>query len=80
MKQLFVVLCLILAGVAALEFCRGWFTASSGETAHGVNISVGVDQDRIRDDEAAVKEKLTGIRGTAEVTERQTGTAPDRRP
>ena len=63
MKQLLIALVLVAVGVAALGFYRGWFTASSGDTAHGVNVSVGVNQDKIREDEAAVKEKLHGHGG-----------------
>ncbi|HEX4590999.1 MAG TPA: hypothetical protein VH120_13770 [Gemmataceae bacterium] len=58
MKPFLVVVVLFLAGVACLGFYRGWFTASSGDTAHGVNVSIGVDQDKIRADEAAIKEKV----------------------
>jgi hypothetical protein len=61
MKQFFVVLLLVLAGVACLGFYRGWFTASSGDTAHGANVTIGVDQDKIRADEAKVKEKVQGL-------------------
>jgi hypothetical protein len=65
MKQLLVVLVLVLAGVACLGFYRGWFTASKSDTGHGVNVSVDVNQDKIREDEAKVKEKLHGIGGKA---------------
>jgi len=81
MKQLLIALVLVLVGVAALGFYRGWFTASGGDTAHGVNVSVGVNQDRIREDEAAVKKKLQGQGGTAkESPGGRTGSAPDRGP
>ena len=63
MKKLAVVLVLVLAGIACLGFYRGWFTASTGDTAHGVNVSIGVDRDKIRDDESKVKEKIQGLQG-----------------
>jgi hypothetical protein len=83
MKQIVVVLLLIVAGVACLGFYRGWFTASSGDTPHGANVTIGVDQDKIRADEAKVKEKIQGLGGKAkESSEGKTepSGAPDNRP
>jgi hypothetical protein len=83
MKQLLVVLVLVAAGVAALGFYRGWFTASSGDTAHGVNVSIGVDQDKIRQDEAKVKEQIHNLGGKAKessIEKTDSPRDPDRRP
>jgi hypothetical protein len=80
MKQLLVITVLVLAGVACLGFYRGWFTASSGDTAHGVNVSIGVDQDKIRADEAAVKEKVHGIGGKPKESPGGTTDSPGRQP
>jgi hypothetical protein len=65
MKQLFVVLVLVIAGIACLGFYRGWFTASTGDTTHGANVTIGVDQEKIKADEAKVKEKVHDLGGKA---------------
>lgn len=78
MKQLFVIAVLVLAGVACLGFYRGWFTASSGDTAHGVNVSIGVDQDKIRADEAAVKDKVHDLGGRPKESSAKTPDSPGR--
>jgi hypothetical protein len=61
MKQLLVVVVLIVAGIACLGFYRGWFTASTGDSGHGANVTIGVNQEKIREDEAKVKEKVHGL-------------------
>jgi hypothetical protein len=65
MKQLAIVLVLVVAGIAAVGFYRGWFTASTGDTGHGGNVTIGVNQDKIREDEAKVKENVHGLGGKA---------------
>jgi hypothetical protein len=81
LKQLAVVIVLVVAGVVCLGFYRGWFTASSGDTAHGVNVTIGVDQEKIREDEAKVKEKVHGLGGKAkDDTEGRTEPTPAQRP
>ena len=65
MRKLLFILFVLAVVVLVVGFYRGWFTASTGDTAHGVNVSIGVDQEKIREDEAKVKEKVHGLGGKA---------------
>jgi hypothetical protein len=38
MKRVAIVIWLVVAVVAVVGFYRGWFTASMGDTAYGVNV------------------------------------------
>jgi hypothetical protein len=62
MKNLLVALVLIVAGVAAFGFYRGWFQVSTGDAEHKSDITISVDKDKISADEKKAKEaghKLT---------------------
>ncbi len=80
MKQLAIALVLVVIGVAALGVYRGWFTAYTGDTGHGGNLTIGIDQDKIREDEAKVKEKVHGLGGKAADGAAAPARDPDRQP
>jgi hypothetical protein len=50
MKGLFAVLVLLVFGVVGLGFYQGWFRLSKGATDDKVNVTLTVDQDKIKDD------------------------------
>jgi hypothetical protein len=55
MRRLLVVLVVLLAGVAALGYYRGWFTVSTN--------AVTLDKEKLQEDEEKAKAKLEGLRG-----------------
>jgi hypothetical protein len=55
------VLLLLAAGVIGLGFYLGWFHFSKDSDGQKTNISITVDQDKIREDEKRAKEKVQGI-------------------
>jgi hypothetical protein len=61
MKGLFVVLVLLLIGIAGLGFYRVWFNLSSDNTDHKSNVTFTLDQDKFKKDEEMAKEKVQGI-------------------
>jgi hypothetical protein len=77
MKNLLVALVLIVAGVAAFGFYRGWFRVSTGDAEHKSDITISVDKDKISADEIKVKD--AGHKLTQPATGKTTPD-PDRRP
>jgi hypothetical protein len=61
MKGFFVVLVVLLIGTIGLGFYRGWFRLSSDNVDHKANVTLSVDQDKIREDEKTVKEKVQDL-------------------
>jgi hypothetical protein len=61
MKALFVVVVLLLVGIAGLGFYRGWFQLSMDNTNHKSNTTITVDKDKLREDEQKGKEKVQGF-------------------
>jgi hypothetical protein len=57
-KGLFAVLLVVVLGVAGLGFYQGWFQLSSHNTESKSNVTLSVDQDKIRADEEKVKDKV----------------------
>ena len=57
-KTLLVVVVLLLAGIAALGFHRGWFHLSTNSTDQKPSATITVDKDKIHADEEAAKEKV----------------------
>jgi hypothetical protein len=58
MKRFLIVLLLLVAGVVGLGFYLGWFHLSTSSTAQKTNITITIDQDKIREDEEKTKEKV----------------------
>lgn len=56
MKNLLIVLVLIVLGVAAFGFYRGWFQVSTADADHKANVTFTVDQDKVHQDEQKLKE------------------------
>jgi uncharacterized protein HemX len=59
MKRLLFVLIVLVAGVAALGWYRGWFTVSTGTD----ELNVKMNKDQLKDDEEKAKAKLEGLKG-----------------
>jgi hypothetical protein len=58
MKSLLFVLILLVAGVAALGWYRGWFTVSTGTD----EVNVKMNKEQLKDDEEKAKAKLEGLK------------------
>jgi beta-lactam-binding protein with PASTA domain len=58
MRRLLFILVVLVAGLAALGYYRGWFTVSDS--------AVTVDKEKVQEDEAKAKAKLEGLKGQAE--------------
>jgi hypothetical protein len=68
------VLFVLLVGVVALGFYRGWFALSSSRPDAGnnkVNVNLTVDRGKMQEDAEAVKNKATQLTGN--VTEEAKG-------
>jgi hypothetical protein len=58
MKALFSLAVLLLIGIVAVGFYRGWFQVSTNNTENKSNATITVDKDKIRVDEGKAKEKV----------------------
>jgi hypothetical protein len=73
-RTIITVLFVLLVGVVALGFYRGWFALSSGSpdaATNKVNVNLTVDRGRMQEDAEMVKNKATQIAGN--VTEEAKG-------
>jgi hypothetical protein len=61
MSRLCAVFLLLAAGIAGLGFYLGWFSVSTARTKDTVNVTVTMDQDKIREDKEKAKEKVQEI-------------------
>lgn len=55
--RLLIVFVLIVAGVAAFGFYRGWFHLTSDGTTDKSNVTLTVDKDKIQQDKNEAREK-----------------------
>jgi cell division protein FtsB len=60
MRRLLFVLVVVVAGVAALGYYRGWFTVS---TVGKQEVDLKMDNEKLKEDEAKAKAKLEGLKG-----------------
>jgi hypothetical protein len=58
MNRFLIVLLLLVAGIVGLGYYLGWFRLSTDRTDQKTNITITVDQEKIREDEAKAKEKV----------------------
>ena len=66
MRRFIIVLFVLVLGVVAFGFYRGWFAFSSRDTDDGtnkVNVNLTVDRDKMHQDAQAVKQKTTELTG-----------------
>jgi predicted negative regulator of RcsB-dependent stress response len=75
MKRLLIVFLLVVAGVVGLGFYLGWFQLSTISTDQKTNISITVDQNKMREDEEKAKEK---VQDAGHKLKEQTGTEKSR--
>jgi hypothetical protein len=61
MNRFLVVLLLLVAGVVGLGFYLGWFRFSTGSEGQKTNITITVDQEKIREDEEKAKQKVQQV-------------------
>jgi predicted negative regulator of RcsB-dependent stress response len=61
MNRFLVVLLLLVAGVVGLGFYLGWFRFSTDSEGQKTNITITVDQEKIREDEEKAKEKVQQV-------------------
>jgi hypothetical protein len=67
-RTVITVLLVLLVGVAALGFYRGWFALSSRSPEAGsnkVNVNLTVDRDKMQEDAEAVKSRAAELTGKA---------------
>jgi hypothetical protein len=77
MKNFLVVVVIVLAGVAAFGFYRGWFRVSTGDAEHKTDVTFTVDKDKLAEDEKKLKD-AGGAR--KKPSDGQTTPEPERRP
>ncbi len=73
-------LLVLLVGVAAVGFYRGWFTLSSHRPDAGsnnVNINLTVDRDKMQEDAEAVQVKATELAGKVTEQAPESGEPPN---
>lgn len=64
MKRLFIVLVVLVIGIAALGFYRGWFDVKWEKTPEGKGQVTGtVDNEKIEQDRKRAVEKVQGVGG-----------------
>ncbi len=66
MKTLLVIAFVVLVGIAGFGFYQGWFRVSTEGTEQQPSATISVDKDKIREDEASVREKVFGSDETEE--------------
>ena len=54
-----IVIVLIVAGVVALGFYRGWFHLTSDSATDKPNVTVTVDKDKVQQDKQRAKDKVS---------------------
>ena len=60
MKRLVIGIMILLAGVIGFGFYQGWFVVSADDSGHKANVTLTVDQDKIRADEKRASDKVIG--------------------
>jgi len=66
MKRLFFLLVLVAAAVVAVGFYQGWFSVVTSTTPDGKqNINLTVDKDKIKSDEAKLKDGAKEVKDKA---------------
>jgi len=61
MMRMFLVLALIVAGVAGLGVYMGWFHFSSGSDGKNAHVTVSVDKGRIQEDKDKAVDKVKDL-------------------
>ena len=61
MRRLFVVLVLVVVGVAVLGYYRDWFRITTANDSRTVNVNVTMDKQKVKEDEEKAKEKLQEV-------------------
>ena len=65
MKTLVFVVFLLLVGMVAVGFYRGWFQLSTDASDQRPNATITVDKDKFRHDEQEAKDKIQGFENAA---------------
>lgn len=76
MSRIFLVLVVVVAGVAGLGFYRGWFHLTSDRTSDTSNVTLTVDQGRIQEDKNAMRDKARDMDPNPQPTTAPSGTTP----
>ena len=58
MRTLFGLLVVLLVGIAALGFYRGWFHFSTASADQKSSVTITVDQEKLHADEGKAREKM----------------------
>jgi len=58
MKMFVAAIVVILVGIVGLGFYQGWFHVSSANADHKANVTITVDQDKMREDKDRVKDEV----------------------
>jgi hypothetical protein len=62
MRSLLSTLVLLAAGVAALGYCRDWFTVSTRERGDQVEVSLHIDKSKVRYDAGQARDAMRSLR------------------
>jgi hypothetical protein len=68
MGRLFMVLVVLVIGIACIGFYLGWFNLASDSKDGKSHITLTVDKDRIHESEKAAVEKVQGLTNSAKDT------------
>jgi len=85
MKGFLVLLVLLALGIVGFGFYRGWFSMATENTDHKPKVSFSMDQDKIKEDEEKVKDKVHDLGHKAKdttgaKTDKVQEKEPDRQP
>jgi hypothetical protein len=58
MRHLLVILLVLAVGTAGVGYYRGWFTIATEESPQTMDITVGVDKEKVRADKEQAQEEL----------------------
>ncbi|HEX8521564.1 MAG TPA: hypothetical protein VF669_04850 [Tepidisphaeraceae bacterium] len=76
MKRMAVVLVLVVGGIIAFGFHRGWFRAASENAGGQSDVTLSVDRDKMQDDKNKAVDKVQDLghraRNTAAATTQKT--------
>jgi hypothetical protein len=61
MKSVMVVVFVLLIGITAVGFYRGWFRLSTNSKVDATSATITVDKDKIRADEQQAKDKVEAL-------------------
>jgi hypothetical protein len=78
MKGFCILLVLLALGIVGFGFYRGWFSVATENADHKPTVSFSMDQDKLKEDEEKVKDKVHNLGHKAKDTKDTTGDKTDK--